>query len=186
MIFSAQKHQSDREVWFIRAPSAVFSGVLVMKSILIFLLALVSVNALAESPAVYEKSVDQNLETAYKHVYKALESNGFKVVYEVDIQENLTKFAAKNAIKDFNLSQLEGIKSMVFCNGPLAVKISNADPTMLAMCPLHLTLTQKAGRATVLFVRPSFIAQGSKAEAPAKELEEKVIKAIESGLDGAQ
>jgi uncharacterized protein (DUF302 family) len=115
-----------------------------------------------------------------------LESNGFKVVYEVDIQENLTKFAAKNAIKDFNLSQLEGIKSMVFCNGPLAVKISNADPTMLAMCPLHLTLTQKAGRATVLFVRPSLIAQGSKAEAPAKELEEKVIKAIESGLDGTQ
>ena len=153
-----------------------------MKSIVIFLLALVSANAWADSPAVYKKSVDQNLETAYKGVFKALESNGFKVVYEVDIQENLTKFVAKNAVKDFNLNQLEGIKSMVFCNGALAVKISNADPTMLAMCPLHLTLTQQAGRATILFVRPSFIAQGSKAEAPAKELEEKVIKAIESGL----
>ena len=156
-----------------------------MKSILTLLLALVSLNALAESPAVYEKSVDQNLEAAYKRVYKALEGNGFKVVYEVDMLENLTKSAAKNAIKDFNLNQLEGIKSMVFCNGPLAVKISNADPTMLAMCPLHLTFTQKAGRATILFVRPSFIAQGSKAEVPAKELEEKVIKTIESGLNGA-
>ena len=153
-----------------------------MKPITVFLLALVSLNAWAESPAVYEKSVDQNPETAYKGVYKALESNGFKVVYEIDMLENLTKFAAKNAVKDFNLNHLEGIKSMVFCNAPLAVKISNADPTMLAMCPLHLTLTQKAGRATILFVRPSFIAQGSKAEAPAKELEEKVIKAIESGL----
>ena len=100
--------------------------------------------------------------------------------------ENLTKSSAKNAIKNFNLNRLEGIKSMVFCNGPLAVKISNADPTMLAMCPLHLTFTQKAGRVTVLFVRPGVIAQGSKAEAPAKELEEKVIKAIESGLSGAQ
>ena len=157
-----------------------------MKSILTFLLALVSLNALAESPAVYEKSVEQNLETAYKRVYKALEGNGFKVVYEVDMLENLTKSAAKNAIKDFNLNQLEGIKSMVFCNGPLAVKISNADPTMLAMCPLHLTFTQKAGRVTVLFVRPGVIAQGSKAETPAKELEEKVIKAIESGLRGTQ
>ena len=157
-----------------------------MKSIALFLLALVSLNAWAESPAVYEKSVDQNLETAYKGVYKALESNGFKVVYEIDMLENLTKFAAKNGVKDFNLNQLEGIKSMVFCNGALAVKISNADPTMLAMCPLHLTLTQKAGRATILFVRPSFIAHGSKAEAPAKELEEKVIKAIESGLSAAQ
>ena len=157
-----------------------------MKSALILLLTLASLNALAESPAVYEKSVDQNLDTAYKRVNKALEGNGFKVVYEIDMLENLTKFAAKNAVKDFNLNQLEGIKSMVFCNGPLAVKISNADPTMLAMCPLHLTLTQKAGRVSVLFVRPSVIAQGSKAEAPARELEEKVIKAIESGLNGAQ
>ena len=157
-----------------------------MKSILMCLLALVSLNALAESPAVYEKSVDQNLETAYKRVYKSLESNGFKVVYEVDMLENLTKFAAKNAVKDFNLNQLEGIKSMVFCNGPLAVKISNADPTMLALCPLHLTLTQKAGRVSILFVRPGFIAHGSKAEAPANELEEKVIKAIEIGLNAAQ
>ena len=157
-----------------------------MKSIFVFLLALVSINALAESPAVYEKSIDQNLESVYKQVLKALEDNDFKVVYEVDMQENLKKFAAKNALKDFNLNQMEAIKSMVFCNGALAVKISNADPTMLAMCPLHLTLTQKAGRASVLFVRPSIIAQGSKAEAPAKELEEKVIKAIESGLKGAQ
>lgn len=157
-----------------------------MKSTLILLFALVSANALAESPSVYEKTVDQNLDTAYKRVYKAFDSNGFKVVFEVDIQENLTKSAAKKAIKDFNLNQLEGIKSMVFCNGPLAIKISNADPTMLSLCPLHLTFTQKAGRATVLFVRPSVIAQGSKAETSVKELEEKVIKAIESGLNDVQ
>lgn len=157
-----------------------------MKSTLILLFALVSANAFAESPSVYEKTVDQNLDTAYKRVYKALDSNGFKVVFEVDIQENLTKSAAKNALKDFNLNQLEGIKSMVFCNGPLAIKISNADPTMLALCPLHLTFTQKAGRATVLFVRPSVIAQGSKAETSVKELEGKVIKAIESGLNDGQ
>ena len=155
-----------------------------MKPTLILLFTLFSLNALAESPSVYEKTFDQNLDTAYPRVYKALEGNGFKVVYEIDMQENLTKFAAKNAVKDFNLNQLEANKSMVFCNGPLAVKISNADPAMLALCPLHLTLTQKAGRVTVLFVRPGVIAKGSKAEAPAKELEEKVIKAIESGLSG--
>ena len=153
---------------------------------LTLLLALFSLNALAESPAVYEKTFEQNMDTAYKRVYKALEGNGFKVVYEIDMLENLTKFAAKNAVKDFNVNQLEGIKSMVFCNGPLAVKISNADPTMLGLCPLHLTLTQKAGRVSVLFVRPGVVAQGSKAEAPAKELEEKVIKAIETGLSDAQ
>jgi len=154
-----------------------------MKSILVLLFALFSLNVFAESPAVYEKSFNQNLDTAYPQVRKALEANGFKVVYEIDMLENLTKSAKKNAIKDFNLNQLEAIKSMVFCNGPLAVKISNADPAMLALCPLHLTLTQKAGRVTVLFVRPGVMAQGSKAEVPAKELEEKVIKTIESGLN---
>ena len=153
-----------------------------MKPTLIFLLTLISLNVWAESPAVYEKSFDQNLDTAYKHVYKALTDNGFKVVYEIDMLENLTKFSQKNAVTGFNLNKLEGIKSMVFCNGSLAVKISNADPAMLALCPLHLTFTQKAGRVSILFVRPGVIAQGSKAEAPAKELEEKVIKAIESGL----
>ena len=156
-----------------------------MKLIIVFLLTLVSLHALAESPAIYEKTYDQNLDTVYKRVNKALEANGFKVVFEVDIQENLEKFSKKNVVKDFNLNQMEAIKSMVFCNGALAIKISNADPAMLAMCPLHLTLTQKAGRVSVLFVRPGFIAQGSKAEAAAKELEEKVIKAIEAGMSGA-
>ena len=156
-----------------------------MRHVFIFLLALVSLNALAESPEIYEQSYDQNLDTVYRRVNKALEANGFKVVYEIDMQENLEKFAKKNAVKDFNLNQLEAIKSMVFCNGALGVKISNADPAMLAMCQLHLTLMQKAGRASVFIVRPGFIAQGSKAEAAAKELEEKVIKAIEGGMSGA-
>ena len=157
-----------------------------MKSILVLLFALLGANAFAESPAVYEKSFDQNLDSAYPQVRKALEANDFKVVYEIDMLENLTKFAKKNAVKDFNLNQLEAIKSMVFCNGPLAVKISNADPAMLALCPLHLTLTQKAGRVSILFVRPGVMAQGSKAEALARVLEEKVIKVIEDGLNDKQ
>ena len=66
------------------------------------------------------------------------------------------------------------------------MKISNADPAMLALCPLHLTFTQTAARVTVLFVRPAVIVQGSKAEAPEKELEEKVIKTIASSLTGGQ
>ena len=157
-----------------------------MNSILVVFLALIGANALAQSSAVYERSFDRTLDIAYKQVFDALEGNGFKVVYEIDMQENLTKFAEKNAVKDFNVNKLEGIKSMVFCNGPLAVKISNADPAMLALCPLHVTLTQKAGRVTVLFVRPGVVALGSKAAAPAKELEDKVIGTIGRGLAAAR
>ena len=157
-----------------------------MKSVFILLFTLLSFNVSAASPAVYEKSFNQNLNAAYTLVSNALEANGFKVVYEIDMQENLTKFAAKNAVTDFNMKKLEGIKSMVFCNAPLAVKISNADPAMLALCPLHLTLIQKSGHVSILFVRPSVIAQGSQAEAPAKQLEEKVITTIENALKNSQ
>lgn len=153
-----------------------------MKSKLLCLLALLSANAFAVSPSVYEKTFEQPLETAYPRVQKALESNGFKIVYETDMQDNLTKFAAKNSVKDFNVNKLDAIKSMVFCNGGYAIKISNLEPGMLALCPLQLTMMQKAGHVTVVFTRPSFVAQGSKAEAPAKELEEKLIKTIETGL----
>lgn len=157
-----------------------------MKTMLYLVLALISASVYAESPAVYERSFAQTMNTAYPRIYKALENNGFKVVYEIDMQQNLAKLAANNTVTDFNLNQLEGIKSMVFCNGPLAVKISNADPSMLALCPLHLTITEKLGRVTVLFARPGFMAQGSQAAAPAKVLEEKVIKAIEAGLNTAE
>ena len=157
-----------------------------MKTILAVLLTMLSLKVVADAPALYEKTFDQNLDIVYKQVQKSLEANGFKVVYELDMLDNLTKYAEKNAVKDFNLNKLEGIKSIVFCNGPLAVKISNADPTMLAICPLHITLTQKSGRATVLFVRPGVTAHGSKAEAPAKELEEKVIKTIEGSMNDQQ
>ena len=155
-----------------------------MKTIIAVLLAIISLKALADTPAVYEITFDQNMDTVYKQVLKSLEANGFKVVYELDMLDNLTKYAEKNAVKDFNVNKLEAIKSIVFCNGPLAVKISNADPAMLAICPLHITLTQKSGHATVLFVRPGVTAQGSKAKGPAKELEEKVIKTIESSSNG--
>ena len=157
-----------------------------MKTIFPALLALLSLNVLAEVPAVYEKSVDQNMDSVYPRVQKALEANGFKVVYELDMFDNMSKYAEKNAVKDFNVNKLEAIKSIVFCNGPLSIKISNADPAMLAVCPLHVTLTQKAGHVTVLFVRPGVTVRGSKAEAPAKELEEKVIKTIEGGLSEKQ
>lgn len=154
-----------------------------MKTIFAILLALSWVNASAEAPAIYEKAFNQKIDTAYKRVQKALEENGFKVVYELDMLDNMKKFAEKNAVKDFNLNNLEAVKSMVFCNGPSAIKISNADPAMLGLCPLHVTLTQKSGQVTVLFIRPGFAALGSKAEAPAKELEEKLIKALENGLN---
>ncbi len=152
-----------------------------MRHLFFGLALLFATGAQAASPAVYEKSVGQPLNAVYDRVNSAFEDGGFRVVYEVDIAENLAKIAGKLG-KDYNQNKLEGIRSMVFCNGVAANKVGNADPSMLALCPLHVTLIHKAGMTSVLFVRPSAVAQGSPALAAAQDLENKVIQLIEAAL----
>lgn len=153
-----------------------------MKSLIIAVSACLSLNAFAGSDQVYEKSFKQTMDTVYPNVTKALEGNGFKIVYEVDIGNNLKSLSEKLGAA-YNQNHLESTKSIVFCNGILANKIGNADPSMLALCPLHVTLVQKDGATSVLFVKPSAVAKGSPAEQAAKELEAKVVKALEASVD---
>ena len=88
-----------------------------MKHLILVLALLFAASAQAASPGVYEKSVKQALNVVYDRVNSAFEDGGFRVVYEVDIAENLSKIAGKLG-KDYNQNKLEGIRSMVFCNGP--------------------------------------------------------------------
>ena len=85
---------------------------------------------------------------------------------------------------DYNRNLLEGITSLVFCSGWYVNQVSNLDPQLLGLCPLHVTLTHKAGVTTVLFNRPTAIAQGSPAVKVLKEAEDEVIQAIEAALNG--
>jgi uncharacterized protein (DUF302 family) len=137
--------------------------------------------ALADS-SVLVWNIDKALEASYKTIYKALENNRFFVVFEPDIQRNLSGFAARWGDK-YNRNKLEGIRAMVFCNVWYTNEISNADPDMLAMCPLHITLIQQQGRTRVLFVRPTVVAADSNALAIAKELEEDVSKAMDEAVN---
>jgi uncharacterized protein (DUF302 family) len=127
-------------------------------------------------------SVDKTLTVVYKVVYQHLESNNFFVVFEPDIQDNLSHFAERWG-EDYNRNKLEGIRAMVFCNGWYANQVSNADPDMLAMCPLHITLVQQLGQTRILFVRPSVVAAGSKAQRIARELEDDVVKAVDAAVN---
>ena len=128
-------------------------------------------------PAVFVHKVKGKMNTIYKHLFTGLENNGYYVIFEPNIGRNLSHFA-KRWGKDYNINKLESIRSMVFCNGWYANKISNEDPTMLALCPLHVTLTHKKGMTTVLFVKPGQVSQGSKANSIALELEQDVIRII--------
>lgn len=151
------------------------------RTILASLLLLLAAPLFAASPHVLEWSVQRDFDQTYQAVYAALEDNRFYIVFEPDIQKNLSGFAERWG-EDYNRNQLDGIRAMVFCNGWYANQVSNQDPDMLALCPLHITLTHKDGITKILFVRPSVIARGSPAEAIATELEADVVKALEEGL----
>jgi uncharacterized protein (DUF302 family) len=130
---------------------------------------------------VYQKTTDAAMEETYRRVYEKLEANRFYVVFEPDIGANLSGFADRWG-EDYNRNRLTAIRSMVFCNAWYANQVSNADPDMLALCPLHITLTEKDGRTTVLFSRPTVIARGSGAEKIAAEIEDGVIRSLEQAL----
>lgn len=135
----------------------------------------------ASSPMIYEKRVKGQMENTYKQVFNALENNGYYVVFEPNIGKNLAHFK-KRWGKEYNKNKLEAIRSMVFCNGWYANQVSNADPQMLALCPLHISLVHKDGVTLILFIRPSLVATGSPAEKIALEMEQDVIRTIEGGL----
>ena len=128
-------------------------------------------------PSVFVHKVKGKMNVVYKSLFTKLENNGYYVIFEPNIGRNLAHFA-KRWGKDYNKNKLDSIRSMVFCNGWYANKISNEDPNMLALCPLHVTLTHKDKITSILFVKPGVVSQGSAANSVALELEQDVIRII--------
>ena len=142
---------------------------------------LVTLQAHAGSAHVYEQSVNKPMEQVYGALYQALENDGFFVVFEVNIGKNLSRFAEKWG-DNYNRNQLDSIRGMVFCNGWYANAVSNMDPSLLALCPLRVTLIEKAGQTTVLFVRPTSVAGDSPARKVLQRIEDDVIGVIKKSL----
>ncbi len=135
----------------------------------------------APEPRVYVKRVKMAFPKAYQRVFTGLENNGYFVILEPNMGKNLAHFAQRWG-ENYNRNRLEQFRSIVFCNGWYANEISNRDPDLLALCPLHLTLIHKEGVTSVLFVRPSQVAANSPAKAVATELEQDVVRVIEEAL----
>ena len=130
---------------------------------------------------VYLQEADKPLSQVYDKVYKSLEEARFFVVFEPNIGANLARFADKWG-DNYNRNKLTAIRSMVFCNVWYANKVSNQDPNMLGLCPLHISLIERENRTTVIFNRPSVIAENSPAKELIETIEAEVIAAIESAL----
>jgi len=162
------------------------TNLLVSWSVLVVLM-LPIISAYADQPenknsqVVYRQQVDKPVSAVYDKLYKSLEDARFFVVFEPNIGKNLARFSEKWG-DDYNRNNLSVIRSMIFCNGWYANKVSNLDPNMLGFCPLHLTLIEREGKTTVLFNRPGVIAQNSPARELLVKIEGEVIEAIQQGL----
>jgi len=150
---------------------------------IVLLTIVVQVNVFASDSNVYRQSVNAPMEKVYPLVYESLENARFYVVFEPNISKNLQRFSEKWG-KNYNQSDLSSIRSMVFCNAWYANAVSNADPDMLALCPLRIGLYEKKGKTTVVFAKPTVIAEHSPAIKILQEVEAEVIKAIEQGIKG--
>jgi len=155
---------------------------MLIKLVLSLSLLLFSTLAPAAPPGVYVKGTDLPMDAAYSRIYKALEANKFWVVFEADLASRMARFADKWG-DDYNRQDLSAAKSMVFCNIWWTNRIAGADPNMLSLCPLHLSLYEKDGKTSVTMLRPSVAAQGSDALKEAAELEKELIGVIEGALE---
>lgn len=129
--------------------------------------------------SVFERRIRRDAAKVYKQLFTALENNGYFVVFETNIGKNLSRFAQRWG-DDYNKNNLDSIRSMIFCNGWYANKVSNADPKMLALCPMHVTVTHKDGITSILYVRPGQVANNSPAKKVAEEIEQDVVRIINS------
>lgn len=135
----------------------------------------------AETSTVFEYTVNKPVSKVYATMQASFEDSRFFIVDELNIGKNLSNFSEKWG-DDYNQSGLSAIRSIVFCNGWYANKVSNLDPGMLGLCPLHITLIEKDGITTALFNRPTVIARESPARDFLAEVEQEVIELIKKGM----
>lgn len=152
-----------------------------MKKIL--LLCLLSLSLLASGGNVYKSVFHAPMDEVYENVMIQFQVEKLVVVWELDILEEFKKKGLdKKFGKNFNTSGLTSVKTFVACNGKVGNAVMNADADMMAYCPIRITLTEKDGVTSVLYVRPTSAPKDSKAYVELEKLEKQVIKAIEDSM----
>ena len=138
-----------------------------------------------ELPGVHHWTLAADLETAYKNVYMSLEDNNMFVIFEADMGRTLAGFSGQWG-SNYNRNQLQGIRTMMFCNPWYVNEVSNLDPQLLAFCPMHITLYRQNDITHIVFLSPAHAGQRSAAAGLLEGLEAKVSAAVEAGMAAAQ
>ncbi|MHB8550202.1 MAG: DUF302 domain-containing protein [Acidiferrobacterales bacterium] len=146
----------------------------------VLLFTLTSAHASSPTSGVYTQRVHQGMAVTVREISKSLKIHHFKIVQEIDIGKKVAMAHKLLHFKNYNLNHLSGTRAIVFCNPVLFNMVTNDDPDMAAICPLHVTLTSKGGWTTIQYARASVIAEGTPAEGAARKVEADVIAALET------
>ncbi len=79
---------------------------------------------------------------------------------------------------DYNRNKLTSVKSMVFCNLWWTNRLANADPNLLGLYPLHLSIFTRDGRTTVSWPRLSTMAEGSPGLETVQALDQELLEIV--------
>ena len=145
------------------------------------LFAVLATGVSAGEPRVYVVEAPAAMDETYQAVYRALEEARFWVVFEADMGAQMARFAAEWG-DDYNRNGLEAIRTMVACNAWWTNRVANADPDMLAFCPLRVALTHKSGVTRVMFERPTLMAADSPALPVMEEIEAELKAAVDTAV----
>ena len=106
----------------------------------------------------YKKVIHEPMETYYPKLQEAIKKNHMNIVYELDlIKQFKEKGYAKKFGKEFNKNKLDGVKTVLICNSYVGNQVSNIDPTMMALCPIRLTLIKEGSTTTIVFLKHSSV-----------------------------
>lgn len=147
-----------------------------LKHLILIVSVLFSTSLFAGS-AIYKVSVKEDFRSALHSIKKTLEDQNLYIISKADISGTLASMKGKLG-KDYNKRDYEEAKSIIFCNPFYANDVMNADPDMMALCPLKIMLMTKNGKTTALFVLPSKLAGKSPAKKILIEVENRVKKAL--------
>ena len=139
----------------------------------------------AELPGVRHWTLEADLEATYKNIYRSLENNNMFVIFEANMGKTLAGFSGRWGA-NYNRNQLQGIRTMMFCNPWYVNEVSNLDPQLLAFCPMHITLYRQNDITHIVFLSPAHVGQRSAAAGLLEGLEAKVSAAVEAGMAAAQ
>ncbi len=147
-----------------------------LKKILLIFVILFS-STLFASSSIYKVSLNEDFRSSLHTLKKTLEAQDLFIITKADISGTLARMKGKIG-KDYNKRGYEVAKSIIFCNPFYANDVMNADPDMMALCPLKIMLLTKNGKTTALFVLPSKLAGSSPAKSILVKVENRVKKAL--------